>query len=335
MSATIYEVARLAGVSIKTVSRVVNGEAKVAPPTRERVLQAIKSLDYSPNISARALAGARSYLIGLYFDNPSLEYVSGVERGAMDACREAGFHLVVEELPGDRNPGEQVRRLLESISVDGVVLTPPVCDQLPVLEALDARKVPYVRLSPALQRERSDVVFVDDRAAAAEMTAYLQSLGHRRIGFIQGPEDHLAAIDRREGYVSAMAAAGLADCVQVELGAFSYRSGLEAAQRLLAAPQRPTAIFASNDDMALGVMAAAHRLQLEIPTELSVAGFDDSPSAKVVWPQLTTVRQPVREIGALAAELLIARSRRRDEPFQSRELAFQLIRRESAAAPRA
>lgn len=331
--ATIYEVARRAGVSIKTVSRVVNGEQKVSAETRERVIAAVNHLNYRPNISARALAGSRSYLIGLYFDNPSLEYVSRVERGAMAACREAGFHLIVEELQADGpDVAERVRQSQAAVAMEGVILTPPLCDRMDILEALEAAGTPYVRIAPALDRERGDYVYLDDRRAAQEMTDYLLGLGHRRIAFIGGPADHLAAVQRRDGYLEAMRAADLTDLVRLEEGAFTFRSGSAAAVTLLEGPERPTAIFASNDDMALGVIMAARQLGIETPRDLSVVGFDDSPSAQVVWPQLTTVRQPVREMGQAAAELLVGPRAGRMEPV-ARQLPFEIIRRESSGPP--
>lgn len=328
--ATIYEVARLAGVSIKTVSRVMNGEQKVSAETRRRVIAAVKDLDYRPNVLARALAGSRSYLVGLYFDNPSLEYVSRVERGAMAACRQAGFHLVVEELRGSGpSVAERVRQLQAAIAMDGVVLTPPLCDRADLLEALEAGGVPYVRIAPALHLERGDYIYLDDRRAAQEMTAYLQALGHRRIAFIAGPADHLAAVQRRDGYLDAMRAAGLLDHVRLAEGAFTFRSGLIAAAKLLET-ERPTAIFAANDDMALGVIMAAHQLHISVPAELSVVGFDDSPSAQVVWPQLTTVRQPVTEMGQAAVELLIGPRADPAAKPMARRLDFAIIERESS-----
>lgn len=302
---TINDVADRAGVSIKTVSRVLNREPHVREATRDRVLKAVDELGYRPNFAARALAGSRAYLIGLYYDNPSsnysANYVSDVQFGAMETCRENGYHIVVEYL-GDGEP----ERLLAAVKMDGVILTPPVCDRLDVLELLERRGLPYVRIAPSANFERGPYVYMDDRRAAYDMTAYLVSLGHRRLGFIKGHAGHSATPLRYQGYREAMSDAGVdVEPNWVQTGNFSFRSGFGAAERLLSLPQRPTAVFASNDDMALAVMAVANRMQMSVPQDLSVAGFDDTQVAQVVWPQLTTIRQPVPQMAAAAAEILI------------------------------
>jgi LacI family transcriptional regulator len=331
---TIDDVAELAGVSIKTVSRVLNQEPHVRETTRERVLKAAKQLDYTPNISARALAGSRSYLIGLYYDNPSPGYVGQVEHGAMAACRRAGYHLIVEEVQETGTPlRDRIAAFHARVRPEGVILTPPLCDLPEVLGALDAAKVSYVRISPSRDLERSPYVYIDDRKAAEEMTLHLQALGHRDIAFIQGPPDHLAAARRCEGFQDAMASAGLpVRPDRIQPGRFSFRSGSEAGERLLSSPDRPTAIFAGNDDMALGVMAVANRLHIDIPGDLALVGFDDSPSAQVVWPQLTTVRQPVAAMAAVAAEMLIERKAHSQRP-RARQLDFTLVLRQSSGPP--
>jgi LacI family transcriptional regulator len=303
---TIHEVARLSGVSIKTVSRVLNREPNVKNDTRTRVQEAVAALNYRPNISARSLAGSKAYLIGVFFDNPSPAYVTDVQLGAIARCREEGYHLIVEPLDSEGDVAAQVEPMLHTLRMDGVILTPPVCDNVAVLDVLEAEGVPYVRLSPDQDLDRSAHVRMDDVRAAYEMTAHLISLGHTEIGFIKGHPEHGASHLRYEGYVTAMKEHGHPVREDlVEQGWFSFRSGFEAAERLLDRPDRPTAIFASNDDMALGVMAVANRLRLEVPQTLSVAGFDDTPGAKVVWPQLTTVRQPIQAMAAAAADLLL------------------------------
>jgi LacI family transcriptional regulator len=330
-SITIYDVAREAGVSMKTVSRVLNGEPHVRQALRERVHKAVETLNYKPNPSARALAGARTYLLGLYYNNPSPEYVSQIQYGVMQACRKAGYHLMVEELRTE-NVGAQVADLQETVRTDGVILSPPVCDDPEVLAALDARRVSYVRIAPAPDQPNDcrPRVSIDDWRAAYEMTAYLQSLGHRRIAFIAGPADHAAAARRCDGYRAAMQreGAGSGEEVAVVRGDFSFRSGQEQGEILLGATRRPTAIFAANDDMALGVMAAAQKLQVAVPSALSVAGFDDTPSAQVVWPQLTTVRQPITDMAATAAEMLIGLATGQEVELD-RQLDFSLVVRGS------
>jgi LacI family transcriptional regulator len=333
-SVTIYNVAEAAGVSIKTVSRVLNRELNVRPETRAQVLAAVEALNYRPNIAARSLAGARAYLIGLLFDNPSAGYMSDVQLGVTARCRAQGFHLVVEPVDtAAAGAVAQVGELLAALRLDGLILTPPVSDHAGVLDLLDARGVPYIRISPDREPARAARVGVDDRAAARELTDRLLELGHRQIGFIRGHPDHGASHLRYEGYLEALTAAGLRpDPQRVEQGFFTFRSGVEAAERLLERGGL-TAIFASNDDMALGAMTVAARRGLEVPHDLSVAGFDDTPAARVVWPQLTTVRQPAADMAALAADLLIGRELRDpDGAFVARQLDFTLVERASTAA---
>lgn len=327
-SVTINDVAALAGVSIKTVSRVLNKEPHVRPEMREKVLQAVQNLNYKPNFAARALAGSRAYLVGLYYDNPSPSYVSSLQFGVMSACREQGYHLVVEQLE-EGSGRDQIETLLSSVRVDGLVLSPPVCDRPELLDVLDAKAVPYVRIAPADQFDRGSYVYMDDRRAAYDMTAYLLSLGHRRIGFIKGHSGHSAAQLRHQGFVEAMRDARVEVRPEwVVPGNFSFRGGVGAAERLLNLANRPTAIFASNDDMALGVMATAGRMHLAMPDQLSVAGFDDSPTAQVVWPQLTTIRQPVEKMAVEATSMLIHGFGNGEQPA-ARLLDFELFVRGS------
>lgn len=335
--ATINDVARQAGVSIKTVSRVMNREPNVREETRAKVMAVAEALHYRPSQSARSLAGSRSFLIGLLFDNPSAAYVSDVQLGAVARCRESGRHLVIE--PVDTSAPDLprlVREACRALRLDGVILTPPVCDDARVLETLEALAMPYVRLAPQREPDRSACVSMDDRAAAAEMTRSLIALGHTDIGFIIGHPDHGASDQRRQGFVEAMATAGLA--VRPERmvqGRFSFRSGFDAGEALLG-DDRPTAIFASNDDMALGVMAAAHRRGLDVPRDVSIAGFDDTPAAQSVWPLLSTVAQPIAAMAATAADLIITGEAMPspEEPPPQRVLDFTLQMRGSTA-PRA
>jgi LacI family transcriptional regulator len=336
-SVTIIDVAKRAGVSFKTVSRVLNREKNVHVHTRDRVLAAAAELGYRPNIGARSLAGARSYLIGLFIDNPSFAYIGTVQLGAMSRCRLDGYHLLVETLDiAAEDAGADLGRLLSAVRLDGLILTPPICDDPAVLEALEARAIPYVRLSPDHEPERAPRVGMDDAGAAQEMTRRLLELGHRDIGFVEGPAGHGASTLRRAGFLAALAEAGVAprDAL-IRPGRFDFRSGLEAADAMLDQARPPTAIFASNDEMALGVTMAAHRRGLNIPADLSIAGFDDIPAATTVWPRLTTVRQPIFEMAAAAADLLISgEAKTRDAAWPPRRLLdFEILIRDSTAPP--
>jgi LacI family transcriptional regulator len=332
-SVTIHHVARRAQVSIKTVSRVLNREPNVRADTRERVLAAAEALQYRPNQSARSLAGSRSFLICLFYDNPSPAYVSDVQLGAISRCREAGYHLIVEPIDSAAaDLGRQVRATLSTLKVDGVILTPPVSDNIDVLSVLEESGTAYVRIAPQSDLDRAAYVYMDDRRAARDMTRLLIQAGHRDIGFIVGHPGHGASHLRRQGYVDALEEHGLElKPSHVVQGYFSFRSGFEAAEHLLSAPDRPSAIFASNDDMALGVIAVAGRVGLSVPQELSVVGFDDTPGAQIVWPQLTTVRQPIEEMAAAAADLLISGQARSGEARPGRLLEFEIIERDSAS----
>ncbi len=331
--ASIYDVAKLAGVSIKTVSRVVNRQSNVSEATRARVVEAVEALSYRPNVFARGLASERSFLIGLLYDNPSAGYVAALQLGVLARCREEGYHLIVESLDAQNpNLGQEVLSLVTESKLYGAILTPPLCDATAVIEALNNAHTPFVRIAPEKPLEGTADVSIDDYKAAYDMTAYLIGLGHRRIGFIKGHPGHGAANARFEGYSSALAHAGLSLvdelCVQ---GFFSYQSGIEAGERLLSLKKRPTAIFASNDDMAAAVLAASQRFNLKIPSQLSVAGFDDSLVAQVVWPRLTTCRQPIKEMAAAAVSILI------QGPLEGgaieRRLDHELVVRELTAPP--
>lgn len=347
-SVTIYDVAARAGVSIKTVSRVMNKEPNVRPAMRDRVLLAAGDLGYSPNLSARSLAGSRSFVIAVFVDaaltidhwksERGADYLSRIQLGATMECREAGYHLLIELI---EHQGPRVRQdvaaFLAALKPDGVILTPPSSDDVVVLEMLDKAGTPYVRVGPERAEGPGPRVHMDDVAAAREMTEHLIGLGHRRIGFIVGEPRYGASQARREGYLAAMRDRGLPVASGwVRQGDFTFQSGVEQTKALLAMPERPTAIFASNDDMALGCIAAIAEAGLMTPGDISVAGFDDSSSARFSRPQLTTVRQPVAEMSSLAARLLIGRAKGGEEAQEwpaEELLPFELIHRASTAPP--
>ena len=335
-SVTITDVARRAGVSMKTVSRVMNAEPHVREEVREKVLSVARELHYRPKVSARSLAGARSYQLGFLLHQVS-PYAIYAQLGALRACRAFGYHLVVESIDlAALDLTSDMEALVNGLSIDGLVLLPPVCDNQIVLKSLDAAAIPYVRISPATVHEHSPRIDPEDAAAARAMTEHLLGLGHRRIALIQGPRNHAATARRLEGFGQAMAAQGLRpepDLVQE--GLFTFDSGRDAAASLLAMAHPPTAIFASNDVMAFGVMAKAHELGLRIPEDLSVAGFDDIATAGMVWPPLTTMRQPMADMAAAAAESLITNAGKgAAEPLErARSYACELIVRASTAPP--
>lgn len=337
MTTSIKDVAARAGVSAKTVSRVINGEAHVREAKREAVMQAVRELGYRPNAFARSLSSSRSYLLGLITDDPRSSYAADIQLGALRRCRERSYHLLVEEV--DRADPAFAQRLAESLAtlkLDGVILTPPLCDEASIMDVLDSAGVSYVRLSPRDCNDRSPLVKIDDFAAAADMTRYLASLGHRRIGFVKGDPAHSASAHRYEGYLDEMARLGLiVDHTIIAQGDFSARSGFACAERILLTTDRPPAIFASNDDMALGVLMAATKLRIDVPNQLAIAGFDDAPLARASWPQLTTIRQPNEEMAGQAVDALIENLSERapdDQYGGTIELEYKLIARGSTKA---
>ena len=310
MRVRIEDVAKAAGVSIKTVSRVLNDEPNVTERTRAKVQTAVSELHYRPLPSARILAGRRSYLIAMPFDNPSNNYLMEVEMGILDACRTQHYHLMLAPV---RHGGPELLAEIESLTiqlqVDGLVLTPPITDEPEVLARLQALRIPHAGIS-AREENRGIGVMIDERGAVRAMMAHLIALGHCRIAHILGHPDHGASAWRLDGYREALAHAGLPfDPDLVVQGEFSYESGHAAALRLLGLPERPTAIFAANDDMAAGAICAVSEHGLSVPGDVSVCGFDDTPIARHIHPSLTTVRQPMREMGRLAALELLSEIR--------------------------
>ena len=306
--ARIQEVAEAAGVSLKTVSRVLNKEPNVRPETRERVEAAVRELNYRPSSSARSLAGQRSFVIALLYDNPSKNYLMEILLGVLDACEENGYHMVLLPMPKEAEKfAEAVDALIAHSRPDGLILTPPITDNAVLLERIRALALPFASVSPK-DASHAIGVIVDERRAAFDIVTHLVHLGHRRIAHVRGHPDHGAAEWRWRGYLEAMAAGGVAvDPLLVVEGAFSYDSGVAAANKLLALAEPPTAIFAANDDMAAGAIRAAFERGLSVPRDVSICGFDDSPMSSQIFPSLTTVRQPGRDMGrASTLELLRA-----------------------------
>ncbi|HEV7353639.1 MAG TPA: LacI family DNA-binding transcriptional regulator [Brevundimonas sp.] len=300
----IEDVAAAAGVSPMTVSRVMNNTARVRAETRAAVMVAVERLGYRPNAAARNLARAGAGRIGLLYSNPSPGYLSAFLLGALDGAHQVGAQLLLEKC--DADPGSERAALarLAAGGVVGVILPPPHGESRAALMELEELGLAAVAVAPGRYRSRVPSIRIDDFAAAAAMTRRLLQLGHRRIGFIKGAPNQSASAERLRGFEAEMARAGGDVEALIESGEFTYRSGFDAAERLLGAPGRPTAIFASNDDMAAAAIAAAHRHGLEVPRDLSVVGFDDTPTASEIWPALTTIRQPVTEMAQMAVAML-------------------------------
>ncbi len=336
--ATLSDVAKLAGVSPMTVSRVINGETSVRAANRDKVNAAVSALNYVPNQAARHLAGSELIRIGVLYSNPSANYLNELLVGVLNQASLSHVQLVVEKCEADEHEGEVASNLIAS-GIDGIILPPPFCDSARLLDLVAQSSTPAVIIACGLPDKRVSAVSIDDFQAAFEMTQHIMSLGHQRIGFIVGHPNQTASARRLAGYRAAMSGAGLE--VPDELiaqGMFNYRSGLDAAEILLGQEQRPSAIFASNDDMAAATVAIAHRLGLDVPGDLTVAGFDDAALATTIWPQLTTVHQPITDMAGRAVELLVRQigADRSGEtvPCEHVVMDFSLIRRQSDAAPR-
>jgi LacI family transcriptional regulator len=336
---TIADVARLAGCSSMTVSRVMNGEARVQAKTAEAVHKAIEALGYTPNPAARSLAGADQIRLALLFDNPSSSYLAEFLMGSLEEANRTDTQLVVQGCNAEvGDDGKQLITKLVEAGIRGFILPPPLCDDQSVLDFINDRGGIAVAVGPGIASGTCASVLIDDFQAAYDMTSHIIGLGHKRIGFIIGNPEQVAAARRLNGFRQAMEDAGLEiDSRLVVQGRFTYRSGMDAAERLLAVDPCPTAIFASNDDMAAATVAVAHRRHLDVPSDITVCGFDDTDLARSIWPELTTVRQPIREMTAwavaTAARLLRSRVPSGDWQHETKFMPYQLIRRESDAAP--
>lgn len=320
---TIKQVSELAGVSFKTVSRVLNKEKHVGDDTRRRVEDAVAALNFRPSAAARMLAGSRSFQIALLYDNPSPHYIFHLQAGAQDRCEELGYRLLLQPVDSAApDLAQRVEGLVDQARLDGLILSSPVTEAVGLLDALNARALPFVRVSPGARPDASLSVAMDDEAAVGDIVAHLAQLGHGRIGFVGGPPTHSSAADRLRGLRAALERHGLPFHPDLAMeGDYTFDSGRAAALALLARADRPTAIFAANDDMAAGVVSVAHELDIPIPDALSVVGFDDAQIARAIWPALTTVFQPVRDLAYQATDLLLARQ---DGPRHLR-LAHRLV----------
>lgn len=332
---TMHDVARLAGVSIKSVSRVINREPHVSAKLGAKVNAAIDHLGYVPDQAARSLAGARSFTLGVLFDNPSPHYTMKVQAGIYRACVEHQYHLRIDNLDSIEPAADfesQLTALLRNGRVDGFVLTPPITDNLRVLDFLERHNLRYSRIAPFVDPQRAAGVRIDDHAAGMQVAELFWNLGHRRFGIVNGPESHGASLARRAGFIEQLRTFDPNIRVAEAYGGFQFVGGIEAGRELIGLAERPTAIFAANDDSAAGAMVAIREKGLSVPEQVSFCGFDDSWVASSVWPLLTTIRQPIEEMAYAAACSLIDRDGRRNEPGV-RTLDFELITRGSVGPP--
>jgi LacI family transcriptional regulator, galactose operon repressor len=334
---TINDIARMAGVSKKTVSRVLNKSPFVSVETREKIDAIIARTGYSPDPQARGLAFRRSFLIGIVFDNPNPQYVVNIQQGILDGLRGSGFELVIH--PCNRHSRSyltDIRNFVERQKLFGVILTPSISEDEQLARMLEQLGCSYVRIA-SVPLDRADRMIVSgDRKGSEQAAIHLIQLGHRRIGFVSGPSTFRSSHERRSGLEEGMASAGLH--LRSELiaeGAYTFESGVSCGALLLSRAERPTAIFCANDEMAAGLLQAARRAGIQVPRDLSVVGFDDFQIATQVWPTLTTVHSPIRSIGLLAAQRLLAGPHEGEAPVADIEslLPKLVIRESTGSAP--
>lgn len=304
---TILDVAEAAAVSVRTVSRVLNGSPKVNATTRATVQAVIERLGYSPSLRARAFALGRSYLIGLVHDDPNALVLDATQRGAVECCVERGYELIVHPTGHDRATiASEVASFVRRSRVDGVLVLSPVSEIAEIPTALAAMRIPSVGIASVRIPSYPAMLLSDERAGAHLVGEHLIELGHRRIGFVSGPRDFYSATEREQGFRKALRSGGIElPSAYVREGDYGFDSGVRAAEELLTMADRPSAIFASNDIMAAGVLNAAARLGMSIPRDVSVAGFDGSVLARMLSPTLTTVNRPLRDMARRATALLL------------------------------
>ncbi len=331
--ATIIDVAAQAGVSAMTVSRVINNREGVRPETREAVERAIRALSYAPNAAARSLVTAGELRIGVIYSNPSAAFMSEFLTGVYEEASTRGARLMLLRGPGTAPPDRAAIDQFTATGLSGIILAPPLGEAPMVVEALRDTGLPLAAVG-AHGVPGATCVRIDDRRAAQEMTGHLLALGHRRLGFVLGNPDQAASAERMAGFYAAVRQQGDVE-VKVAQGDFSYASGLVAGEQLLDGPAPPTAIFASNDDMAAAIVSVAHRRQLDVPGALTVAGFDDTTAAVTLWPPLTTVHQPLRQLAAEALAAVVADAAAPVAARSGREIVLDhaIVTRDSTAAP--
>jgi LacI family transcriptional regulator len=333
---TINDIASMAGVSKKTVSRVINRSPLLNQETRDKVEAIIRETGYVPNPQARALALGRNFLIGLIYDNPNAQMILSMQKGILEALHGTEFELVIR--PVDRGSNlvmDDIRSFVTRQRLFGVVILPPMSENDALARMLDEEGCRYVRMGSAVLDDTEHMVASNDREAVADAVRYLIAQGHRRIGLVAGPHGFRSAQERREGFELALTEAGISlPRSLVADGQYTFETGLSASESLLDLSPRPTAIFASNDEMAAGVLYAARLRGIAVPEELSIIGFDDTPVTTRVWPPLTTVRWPIVAMGRAAALKLIGTAIGEGaEVNEPSMFSSTLIRRGSVAPP--
>jgi LacI family transcriptional regulator len=338
---TIHDVARVAGVSARTVSRVINDVPRVNSKTRRHVLKVIGELNFTPNMRARGLASSRSFMLGFVHDDPNAENVDALQKGLFRVCAKHQYEVLVH--PCDYTSGNLVDNVLSFVRrsrIDGVVVIAPASENEALSKALRGNGTPTVGVASVALDNYGLMLVSRERQASAQVARHFIELGHKRIGFIGGPRRQRSASERKQGFTTALRAAGIKiephDCGE---GDYSFESGLACGLKILEGKRPPTAIYACNDRMAAGLLKAAAQLSIRVPEQLSVAGFDNSYLASVLIPSLTTISRPMMEMGEQAAEWLVAHDPRSGlgqglaKESERRVFDLQLVLRESTAPP--
>lgn len=306
---TIHDVAELAGVSIKTVSRVVNNEASVSTNTKSKVNAAVKELNYKPNVSARNLRGSQTFIFGMLYDNTNAYFVMDMQNGLLSECLDQNYELLIRPC-NSRAPDivKQVSDLIHHSRLAGLILTSPLADNPDIIDYLREIGLPYMRITSgkAAIGTCKDGIFVDDDSASMHITNHLLALGHTKIAYVAGDIAHQATTNRLDGYIKGLNKAGIAvDEALILKGEYSFDFGVEGFKQLLKLPSLPTAVLAGNDEIAAGILYCARLHNISVPEDLAIAGFENSPFSRQTWPKLTTASQPNTEIARRAAQLLI------------------------------
>ncbi|MBZ0309957.1 MAG: LacI family transcriptional regulator [Anaerolineae bacterium] len=330
---TIFDIAERAGVSYSTVSRTLSGFEFVKESTREKVLIAAQELGYVPNQQARSLAGGRSNLIGVLAPTLTNDYTAQIVHGIDDELTKSDFNIILYTT--NRHRGKEavyVAAIMNGAADALLLIAPSISD--PYLEALREQGFPYVLIDQADQAEQSMAVNTTNRKGAYEATQYLIELGHRRIGFVAGLPQLNSATERLAGYQMALSDYGIPlNHHYIAQGNFIFIDGYNATHELLALPEHPTAIFAANDISALGAMEAIRERNLRIPEDISLVGFDDIPQAALAYPKLTTIRQPLHQMGSEAVKLLLEHLEHPSSEMRRILLDTELVIRDSCSSP--
>lgn len=340
---TIKHVAADAGVSLQTVSRVINNEPNVRPEMKERVQASIDRLGYVPSIAAQRMSGSRSYLILAINDRErtiadwqarqGTDWVDQMLLGGMLKCAEHGYRMIFELV--DTHSDHVERELLGAIAAlqpDGIILTPPHSDNAQIVDLLAEQNIPFVRIG-SKQNGKGIPVSMDDEGSARTATRYLLARGHSRIGFIAGSSEYELSGWRVDGWQAEMQAAGHNTAGLLAQGDFSYASGERAARALLDADVPPTAIIASNDQMALATLEVARQRGIAVPDQLSLISFDNTPLVHFTQPPLTAVDQPIAATASKAVELIIAAQKGEQPPKELTVISAAMVERGSVVSP--